>query len=167
MGIDKDQIRDLIRRTLKEADDVIPYSEDAVELLMLTAAQESHLGTYIKQIRGPALGVFQMEPATHDDIWGNYLIFKKQLASYVGLYVGYRYSTKSADLPSPVKSEALEANLVYAILMARVHYRRVPAALPPRDDIEAMATYWKRYYNTPEGRGQVGEAEFNYRELCL
>jgi hypothetical protein len=67
--INPKQLRDLITRTLKE----IPngYSEDAVELLMMIAAHESKLGTYLRQVSGPALGIFQIEPATHDDAWLN------------------------------------------------------------------------------------------------
>ena len=76
MGINKDQFRDLIRRTLK---DITLYSEDAVDLLMMTAAAESNLGEYLRQINGPALGAFQMEPGTHDDIWKNYLNPKQHL----------------------------------------------------------------------------------------
>ena len=52
------------------------YSPAAEALIMGTAAQESHL-KYVKQLGdGPALGLFQMEPATHDDIWANYLRFR-------------------------------------------------------------------------------------------
>jgi hypothetical protein len=39
--------------------------------------------------------------------------------------------------------------------MCRVHYYRVPAALPPAGDLAEQAAYWKRYYNTELGRGTV------------
>ena len=49
-------------------------SQEAENLLMGTAAQESALGEYIRQLgNGPALGIFQMEPETFDDIVRNYL----------------------------------------------------------------------------------------------
>lgn len=45
------------------------YSVEAIDLLMLTAAQESHLGKYIQQLgSGPARGIFQMEPKTLQDL---------------------------------------------------------------------------------------------------
>ncbi len=48
------------------------WSLESEMLLMGTAAHESLL-IYTHQIGGPALGYFQMEPATHDDCWTNYL----------------------------------------------------------------------------------------------
>jgi len=51
-------------------------SEAAEELLLGTAVQESLNFKYRRQMGGgPARGYFQMEPATHDDIWDNYLQF--------------------------------------------------------------------------------------------
>ena len=49
------------------------YSKDAEELLIFTCAVESDGGTYLKQIKGPALGIYQMEPRTYNDIWQNYM----------------------------------------------------------------------------------------------
>lgn len=58
--MDKRQLRNLIRRVLIG---IGGYSEEAENLLMGTAAQESALGEYIRQLgNGPALGIFQMEP---------------------------------------------------------------------------------------------------------
>ena len=48
-------------------------------------------------------------------------------------------------------------NLGYATAMCRVHYRRVLEPLPGADDIPGLAEYWKQHYNTPLGRGTVGE----------
>lgn len=149
-----DQLRELITVVLEELD---LYSEDAVELLMLTAAQESHLGKYIRQINGPALGIFQMEPSTERDIWYNYLRYKPDIARRVYPMVGN----------SNFNNLQLFGNLLYQIAMARIHYLRVPKALPSKDDVDAMARYWKRYYNTPLGKGTTLEAVANYRRYCV
>lgn len=146
MTINKDQLRQLIAETLKNAD---LYSDDAVELLMGTSAQESHLGSYIHQINGPALGIFQMEPATAHDIWTNYLKYKPGLVGVV----------KTVMTGNP---NELAWNLKYAILMARIHYLRVKAGLPDSSNVHAMALYWKQYYNTPLGRGTAEEFAKNY-----
>ena len=54
----------------------------AEELLLGTALQESRL-TYLHQLGGgPALGLFQMEPGTHDDIWTNYLWNRPEFGFY-------------------------------------------------------------------------------------
>ena len=57
-------------------------SQAARELLLGTALQETGLRN-IQQVGGPALGYFQMEPATHDDIWENFLAYRPDLAARV------------------------------------------------------------------------------------
>jgi len=152
--IDKGQLRDLITRILK---DIQAHSDAAVELLMMTAAVESNLGSYLKQIKGPALGIFQMEPATERDIWKNYIAYNSGMS-------GYALKFKSMSASSGVD---LEWNLAYQIIMARYHYRRVPKALPDVKDVEGMAKYWKDYYNTHLGKGTVAKAVSAYRKLCI
>jgi hypothetical protein len=93
---------------------------------------------------GPARGFFQMEPATHDDIWTNYLAYHKPLAELV---------TALKSSPAAKGSAELENNDLYAAAMARVHYKRAPGALPAAGNLQAMASYWKQYYNTPLGAG--------------
>lgn len=127
------------------------HSESAAQLLVGTAAQESHLGTYLRQIRGPALGVFQMEPATHNDIWENYIAYQGRLKDDMRA----RYAMATA--------ETMVYDLRYAAIMARIHYLRVPTALP--EDIEGQAHYWKEHYNTFLGAGTVEEYLQNYRRL--
>ena len=121
------------------------YSKSAVELLLGTAIQESRL-RYLKQLgRGPALGVFQMEPRTHDDIWENYLRYKMPLAE------------KIAHLAHERHANSLKTDLLYAAAMCRAHYLRVPAALPAAGDFEGQAAYWKEHYNTYLGAGTEEE----------
>jgi hypothetical protein len=153
VAINKAQLRGLITDVLKEAD---LYSRSAVELLMLTAAVESKLGTYIEQITGPALGIFQMEPNTEGDIWEHYLDYKPGLADIVKGFSG-NFINPELDL---------KANLTYQIIMARIHYLRIPEPLPDADDVEGLARYWKKYYNTHLGKGTVEKAIKSYKELC-
>lgn len=151
--MDSKQLRELITEVLVELD---LYSADACELLLLTAAQESHLGHYIQQVgSGPAKGIFQCEPNTEKDIWDNYLKYKPALRIRVGCLMG------EADF----NNLQLKGNILYQIAMARIHYLRVPTKLPSRMDIPGMAAYWKKYYNTHLGKGTVEEAEHNYRRL--
>ena len=150
--IDKEQLRGTIETVLK---DINLYSESAVELLMGTAAVESKLGTYIKQIKGPALGIFQMEPATEKDIWQNYLAHRSGLTSEVMRYKSLQ--TLGNDL---------QWNIGYQIVMARVHYLRVPKRLPAAGDVVGLGIYWKKYYNTLKGKGTVTKFTQAY-EVCL
>lgn len=144
------QLRKLIKTILS---DVNMYSESAEELLILTACTESLAGEYVYQVGGPAKGIFQMEPDTEADIWNNYLRYRPQLASLVKEY--------------KLNKDDLVFNLAYQIIMARVHYRRIAEPLPKAPDHRGLAVYWKKYYNTPEGKGKVDEALERYKELAL
>lgn len=120
------------------------YSASAGELLLGTALQESKL-TYLHQLGGgPACGVFQMEPNTYKDIWNNYLKYKPDLVGKISRAAGPNKNAQS-----------MIADLVFAAMMCRVHYLRVPAALPAAGDYEGQAEYWKKYYNTYLGHGTV------------
>lgn len=151
MGLYRPQFRSLIVRTLKDYDEVCIkdepvglYSKPAVVLLLDTAAQESDFGHYLKQLgRGPALGAFQMEPETFRWLRDKYRL---------------RYSPIGV-----IEFRMLEWNLRAAIIMARLRYRAVRAALPPVDDVKERARYWKRYYNTAAGRGTIDEFITNHK----
>ncbi len=132
-------------------------SPAARNLLLGTAAQESHMGRWIRQIKGPALGIFQMEPATHDDIWENYLSYRPSLVAKI----------EQLLCPGFSKVEQLKWNLAYAVAMARIHYRRVPKPLPEADDYELLGMYWKEHYNTFEGKGTLLEFNHNYERFVL
>ena len=153
MSIYQPQLKELIEETLREID---LYSEDAVNLLLGTAAQESQLGKYIKQLgNGPALGIFQMEPNTFNDIRNNYLGYRPAL---VGALIHF------CNI-SDWDSAQLVYNLKLAICMARIHYLRVPNALP--GNLKGYAKYWKKYYNTPLGAGTEGEFVANYEKYII
>lgn len=140
---------------------MVPVSGSAINLLMGTAAQESRFGKYLRQLHdGPALGVYQMEPATHHDIWQNYIRYQGQLAERLS-HLGY-FGPATTDF-----DEQLVFDLRYATIMARLHYRRVPEALPPRDDVPALASYWKEHYNTHLGKGHTSEFRENYARFLV
>ena len=145
----------VIRPTLERLD--LGDGRATEELLLGTAIQESRL-QYLHQLgSGPAQGVFQMEPATYSDIWLNFLQYKPDLAT--------RVNTLSIHGAQGI--DQLEANMYYACAMCRVHYRRVPAALPAQGDLEAQAEYWKEHYNTYLGAGTVEEYIENYQEATF
>lgn len=152
MTIHKDQLRGLIVDVLKEVD---LHSEDAVELLMLTAAVESELGTAIQQYgNGPALGIFQMELDTCQDIENNWLRFKDD---------HFQWRVKTFDNQGDLAIN-LKGNIPFQIVRARLHYLRKPDALPHHSDVKGMAEYWKKHYNTIHGKGTVDKAIESYEE---
>ncbi|NYZ12872.1 hypothetical protein HL658_09935 [Azospirillum sp. RWY-5-1] len=122
----------------------------AVELLLGTAAHESGLRA-LDQITsaadrtlGPAFGLFQIEPATHDDIWDNFLKHRPALAG--------RVAALAAAQPS--RHEQLATTLAYAAAIARLVYYRSPVPLAAPGDIAGHAAVWKRVYNTAAGKGR-------------
>ena len=104
---------------------------------MGTIAVESNLGYWPKQRRGPALGIYQIEPATKDDV----VRYAKRAFPLLSIYL------------LAASEDALVYDLRYATIIARLKYWMVPEPLPRnRHD---MANYWKKHYNTCEGKGQI------------
>lgn len=132
-------------------------SPAAVNLLAGTFLVESS-GVYIHQLgRGPALGVCQMEPVTHNDCYATFLDYP-QNADLKKVLLGLL-----APLPaSPL--DQLPGNLFYAFAMARVKYIRAPDALPAANDAAGLAGYHKRFYNTAGGATQVSESVILFQQ---
>lgn len=142
----------VVRPTLEKMD---MWSESAEELLMGTAAVESDLGYFLKQVRGPARGIYQMEPATETDIWDNYILFRPELMAIM----------TSVGHPLMPDDDSMIFNLEYATAMCRLHYRRVPTALPRFDDLKGLERYHKVHYNTHKGKTEEGEFRAKYKRL--
>lgn len=140
------------------------YSVEAIDLLMLTAAQESHLGKYIQQLgNGPARGIFQMEPKTLQDLYDNFLKYNKQKADVLQSF------RTSCSLETD-----LTGNLLFQIAAARLQYYRKPEKLPAKKDfddgfeyITDLAKCWKAHWNTKLGKGTVQEAVQNYYKYVI
>jgi len=148
MSLDLKQFKELIIIPALQVIEL--HSDAAVELVLGTCIQESNV-KYLKQLGGgPALGVIQMEPATHEDIWNNFLAYRDELSTRVlSLAV-----PNGGDHP---RANELIGNLWYACAMCRVHYFRQPDALPGQGEYEDQAAYWKEFYNTPMGSGTEEE----------
>lgn len=147
MGFYEPQIRGLITKTLTEFSPRWA-SAAAVELLLMTGAQESGFGTYLYQINGPALGFFQIEPATHNSIFENY--FTRRWPTF-----------RQRD------HDALATDLKYQIVVARGIYIDKTEPLPAPFDTEGLAAYYKKYWNTPLGAATVADALKNYKKYVL
>ncbi len=123
------------------------HNRAAENLVLGTALQESNLH-YLRQLNeGPARGIYQMEPPTHNDIWENFLAYRPELRERVSALL----------VPEKDRVDQLVWNLAYATAMCRIHYLRVRYPLPAPDDIRGLAEYWKQHYNTPQGRGTPDE----------
>lgn len=150
--IDPGQLRELIvRPTLQH---IGLHSAAAEDLLIGTAAAESHLGQHIAQVGGgPALGVWQVEPATHSDVWLNWLRFRPDDAQTVRRMVAQCWWLDAQNRPH---HNALVSDLTYCCAIARLVYRRARDPLPKAGDWMALAGYWVKNYNRG-GKGTEGK----------
>ena len=120
-------------------------SEDAREMLYVTGKAESGYKTLQQYGGGPALGFFQMEPNTAIDIWDNYVMYRPR----------YRDKLYSLGFDDGTLEFCLLSNIGLQAAFCRLHYRRVPSALPKASDLKGQAEYWKKYYNTVKGKGTI------------
>ncbi len=162
MPISCKDLRELVvRPTLQHLRLWSPAAED---LVLGTAAQESAMGTYLAQINGPALGIYQMEPATHNDIWDNFLKYKDNLEYEVRMLTRWGSLKQNEQMPDNIHQDELIGNLYYATAMCRIHYLRVPEMLPVHKDIKGYAAYWKKYWNSELGKGTEEQFIANYKK---
>lgn len=149
--IDPDDLRTVVIKPTLEG--MVPLwgagvaSEQAVNLILGTIYQESVVGgvTHLRQINGPALGILQIEPATHKDIWDNYLSYRPDKASYVRSLA--RQSMADFD-------QELVGNLPYAVSIARLKYWMRSFTWPKDpNDIEALGRIWDEHYNANPEHG--------------
>lgn len=146
------QLKEIIIKPALEA--IAAYSPAALSLVFGTACVESNCGEAIRQEpSGPALGIFQMELDTHQDIFENYLSYNPIL----------REKVLKLFCPGMTVEQNICCNLMYAAAMCRIHYLRFPGEIP--QSIEGQAEYWKKYYNTSKGKGSVAGFIKAYRNV--
>lgn len=122
----------------------IPHSLVAEDLLIATAANESALGTYlVQQNSGPALGVFQIEPTSLENL-------------YWQLSTRQRIALKGISTAQSIITQ-IPANLVLAAAVCRLFYWQVPLPLPAHT-VAGLWSYYKMWYNTM--KGAATEPEF-------
>lgn len=148
----------IVAPALAEVADVarLPHfaSEAAIDLVMATAAAESEFSAIHQVGGGPALGLWQIEPATAQDVWANYLEHRGALAAGIQrlLHKGSR-------------DQQVASNLAYGAALCRIIYLRRPEPLPRLGDIPAYAAFWKAHFNTPAGKGVPAEFVARYARL--
>ena len=138
----KKSIKKIIKLALQHLD---LDSEDARSLIYRTGKAESDYKTLQQYGGGPALGFFQMEPNTALDIWDNYVMYRPK----------YREKLYALGFDDGALKFCLLSNIGLQAALCRLHYRRVPSALPKADNLKAQAKYWKKFYNTEAGKGTI------------
>lgn len=156
MGLDQAQLRNLIVRPPLE---FIGLGGLAAENLIVgVGVIESRLA-YVKQLTGPALSPWQIEPATYNDLR------TRSCLKYPEIVAKMLQFLKMQMLP--FKADYLAGNLYAAVMIARMKFYFDKEGLPDAQDHEGMAKYYKRIYNTHEGAADVKVASDIFRSVIM
>lgn len=131
-------------------------SANARMLLLATAAIESRCGYYIKQVKGPAEGIWQMEPATTADIFKECDALRDREFLNLIRSLKVRSATKYPMVDSPM----------YACAMARLKYAMDPQPLPDHRYRHEVWEYYKRIYNTIHGASTISKFFSAWDDSC-
>ena len=120
-------------------------SPEARELIFRTGMAESGYRAIEQHGGGPAVGYFQVEPATIRDTIDNYVTYRQHM------------QTKLWSLGFDDKDMVLRVmgSIPLQVAFCRLKYRRDKHALPTCGNLEAQGKYWKRVYNSYKGKGTV------------
>lgn len=110
------------------------------ELLVATAAIESGMGKWLHQAGGPAVGVFQIEPASLHDLVNGFITPSKKLKPLLDAH----------RLGVPVEEQVIW-DLRLAAVIARLFYYRVKETLPTEITLQSLWHYYKKHWNTDAG----------------
>ena len=138
------EIKEIVEYALYKIDS---YSDDALALVVRTGMAESGYRALKGYGEGnPAIGFWQIEPATMNDMITNYIHYRSHYKkNLISLGMNFKKDTIMSVM----------SNLAVQAALCRLHYRRDKDPLPSWDNLEGQASYWKRVYNTVEGRGTV------------
>jgi len=138
----KRYIKNIIIWALKQMD---IYSPEAADLVFKTGMAETGY-KHLKQMgNGPAIGFFQVEPATLKDTMDNYVKYRPKLQERFK-----KLGFDESDMEYRVMS-----NIALQAVFCRLKYKRDKYALPLIGDLEGQAKYWKRVYNSHLGKGTI------------
>ena len=132
------------------------YSPDAEELLVATMAQETLGGTYLTQVNGPALGIYQMEKENYDKLWQVNISQDPALARLI--LNGCQYIQRPP-------AEHMVWNLYLATMMARVYYHKINKPLPKANSLQDIWLYYKEWWNSSKGAATQDEFYANYHRF--
>jgi hypothetical protein len=140
----------------------LPCDEAKIAIMMGTAATETHLGRDFRQLKysmesdGGAFSPWGIEIRTHDDVQNIVLSAHPMLCERVNQIKGCMSG-----------KDALIGNLYYACAIARLQYWRHPEPLPLAEDLVAQGYYYKKYFNSSDGKGSMKKYVEDYKCFVL
>ena len=140
-GIYQPHLKNMIDATLHHLG--VPNSKEFQRLILLTIVAESNMGCWNRQLKGPAVGIVQIEPETEKTVL-NWLRKNKPKV--------YQ-KIKELRIPAKLSIHEAEYNNSYSIALCYAVY--LMRNVKPKGDAKALATLYKKYYNTPKGKATV------------
>lgn len=145
----------VIEPTLKYLNDL---NDSTVDLLLGTAAVEtslSPLGSMPYKECGTetnGIGLFNITPQNHTEVWDKYLAFDPDLASRIrGL------ASQRSFLTNP--HTELSTNLAYATAIAWCIYQRSSVSLKNKESIKDLSLYWNAHFRQKDSK-------YNNSDFC-
>lgn len=154
VGVHKGHLREIIRAVLIFLDE--KDLADWTRLLMMTAAVESDCGFFLRQVKGPARSIFQIERPTERDA----LDWAKRL--HPQLYE----KVKSLRFPAKLNVNELQVNLAYATGTAYIVYK-MKKVTPKQKTMDELVALYKERYNTPLGKATIKSAKDKLRAFNI
>lgn len=141
-GIYLPHLKRLVRATIEHLE--LKNQRDWERLVILTIAAESDMGRYTKQIKGPAIGIGQLEKPTEKDV-----------LRFLRIKMPETYQ-KVRELRFPAKLNVHEAeiNHAYAIAMCIGEYLR-RGFDPHNKTTDELVHAYKKHYNTYLGKATI------------
>ena len=141
-GIYQSHIERIVESTLKYLNE--SNIKDWTRLLTITITTESDMGKYLKQLKGPAVGITQVEPETerHALDW----MCNKERKTYDKI--------KKLRVPAKVSIHEAEYNLAYSIALAYSTYR-MRKVDPKNKSIKELVELYKIHFNTIKGKATI------------
>lgn len=143
-GIHTGHLKLLIRTTLSYLGVAEKDHADWTRLLILTVVAESDKGRLLRQVKGPAKGIFQCERETEKDVLAWLKI--KHPSQYQLL--------KDIRVPANIGIHEAEYNLAYSTALCFFVYKWRNVNPTGKSKVE-LAQLYKKYYNTPLGKATV------------
>lgn len=110
-------------------------------LLYETAKAETGLGSIKDETIGAGIGICQFDKFPFDDLKKRSLKYKEKILNDLGVDI------------TLVEWEQLRYNSFLSLLFCRLQYKPFNEEIPK--DKLGRASYWKRYYNTIDGKGTI------------
>ncbi len=133
--------------------DALGGGENAKKLLLETAMQETKLGAF----RDPTEYCAGTGICQHDEM-PFYDIVNRTRERHLDIIK----NEFGIDMEK-VKWRELENSPLLSFLACRLHYKLIPLSIP--GTIDGRAAYWKKYYNTVDGKGTEEEYIRNARKV--